>query len=246
MIPRAGAGNVETPMYRATVVMIYQPPMVPGTPFFITPAQPAPQAAPPPFVNPDTRFSNPAVVARAERILGGPPRLPYQLSSELVGGAATSAYNGAYSARLNISVTSPSAAESAAVANAYGRAFVEWRRDQQLAQIANAQKVIRERLKTFSSPQSRRSPDYFALKARLQDLAKAAQAVTGDYVTVVPASAPAGPYAPRPKSAAVVGLLGGLVGGIALALVLETFSARPRGRRAVSDSSGTLGSSVTP
>ena len=239
----------ETPMYRATVVMIYQPPMVPRNPLFITPAsQPAPQAAPAPalYTSAAGIVSNPAVVARAERILGSTPRLPYRVSAELVGGGATSIYNGQVVNQLNLSATSPSAAESADVANAYGRAFVELRRDRQLARIANAQKVIRERLKTFSSPESRRSPDYFALEARLQDLAKAAEAATGDYAIVLPATAPAGPYAPRPKTAAVVGLLGGLVGGIALALVLEIFSTRPRGRRAVSDSSGTLGSSVTP
>ncbi len=174
----------ETPMYRATVVMIYQPPMVPRNPLFITPAsQPAPQAAPAPalYTSAAGIVSNPAVVARAERILGSTPRLPYRVSAELVGGGATSIYNGQVVNQLNLSATSPSAAESADVANAYGRAIVELSRDQQLAQIANAQKVIRERLKAFSSPQSRRSPDYFALEARLQDLAKAAEAATGDY-----------------------------------------------------------------
>jgi uncharacterized protein involved in exopolysaccharide biosynthesis len=147
---------------------------------------------------------------------------------------------------LNIYFSSPDPIFAQAAANAFAQAIVQLSEDQQRALIARAQKPLRERLKTFSSPESRRTSEYFVLKSRLQDLAVLAATATSYYQVVLPASAPAGPYAPRPKSAAVVGLLGGLVGGIALALVLEKFGTRLRGRRDVSHSSGTLGSSVTP
>ena len=236
----------ETPMYRATVALIYQSPLVPSKPFFITPA-PAPQAAPPPalYTSAAGIVANPAVVAKAERILG-PRRLPYQVSAELVGGGATSTYNGRFNNQLNVSATSPGAAESADVANAYGEAIVALSRDQRVVLIVKAQKAIGDKLKAFSSPESRRSPDYFALKARQRDLAELARTATGYYYVVLPATVPATPYAPHPQTAAAVGLLGGLIGGIALALVLEVFSTRPKGRQDVSHSPGTLGSSVTP
>jgi hypothetical protein len=239
----------ETPMYRATVALLYQPPNAPDYQFINPTSQPSPQAAPAAALYSGAAgiVSKPAVVARAERILGGTPRLPYRVSAELVGGAATAPYNGQVVNQLKLSATSPGATESADVANAYARAVCEWSKAPQLARIALAEQSAKDRLKAFSSPQSRRLPEYFALKVRLQELAVAKLAATGDYRVLVPASAPTAPYAPHPKNAAAVGLLGGLVGGIVLALVLGRLGPpRLRGRRHLSDSSGTLGSSVTP
>ncbi len=242
-------------MYRATVALlyqqppnIYQPPNTPGYQFITPASQPAPQAAPPPalYSSAVAIVSNPAVVARAKRILGGPPRLPYKVSAELVGGDARSPY-GQVSNLLNVSATSPSAAESAEVANAYGVAIVALSKEQQVALIANAEKPIRDQLKAFSTPQSRLSPEYFSLKQRLRDLELQKATATGYYHVLLPATAPGRPYAPHPKTAAVLGLLGGLVGGIVLALVLgRSGPPRLRGRRHLSNSPGTLGSGVTP
>jgi hypothetical protein len=243
-----GLALQQTPMYRATAGLIYQPPIAPGNQFITPVSQPSPQAAPAPALYSSAAdiASNPAVVARAERILGGTPRPPYRVSAELVGGGATSVFNGRVVNHFNVSATSPSATESVDVANAFGRAIAELSKEQRVALITKAEQVLRDRLKAFSTPQSRRSPDYLILRRRLQELEVQAATATGYYQVVLPATAPAGPYTPHPTTAATVGLLGGLVAGIALALVLETFRTRPKGRRDVSHSPGTLGSSVTP
>ena len=218
----------QAPSYRATTQLSYRQPLDVSNPL----AGPSVglderQLA---LENVGNIAANPSVVRRAEAILGGPPAHPYEVTVELQGGTATSTFNNVAA----LSVVSADSAESADVANAYAQAVIEWSRDQQLAQLDQARRVTEGALKAFSSAASRRSPEYSLLLQRREDLRLLASAVNGEYQVIVPASAPSAPFSPRPKLAAAIGLIVGLMAGIGLALIAEMFSTSLRGRRDVS------------
>jgi Mrp family chromosome partitioning ATPase/capsular polysaccharide biosynthesis protein len=129
---------------------------------------------------------------------------------------------------VTITAVSTSAQLAAAAANAYAAAFTQFRRSQQQAAVRQAEQVVQESLDSYKTQESRLTSEYITLVQRLQDLRILEATVTGNFRVLVPASAPSGPFSPRPLRNIVMGLLGGLVIGTMLALLLAQFDTRVR------------------
>ncbi len=126
-----------------------------------------------------------------------------------------------------ISAVSEDPKLASAAANAYGEAFVAWRKQRQQTQIQKAADAVEAQLGEY--PQAAQATgDYLMLKQRLQDLVISKATATGNYRMLVPATAPTQPFAPDPLRTALLGLAVGLFGGIGLAFLLEQFDLRLR------------------
>jgi non-specific protein-tyrosine kinase len=124
---------------------------------------------------------------------------------------------------------------AAAAANAYGKAIIEVRREQQLEQLRKAQDAIESQMEQFDTAASQLSTDYLLLSQRLRDLKVAEATATGDFTVVQAASVPSAPFTPKPLRSAAFGFGAGLILGIAVAYGISQFDTRVRSHREVGE-----------
>ena len=148
----------------------------------------------------------------------------YSVSSSV---PETSSSNAVGSNVVSIGGTSTDAALAAAAANAYSKAFVEYREERQKLQIEKAIEVVQNQMDRYQAS-AKTSADYLILQQRLRDLQILAGTATGNYRVLVPAQEPGAPFEPRPLRSAILGLGVGLFAGIGLAFLLEQFDTRLR------------------
>ena len=91
-----------------------------------------------------------------------------------------------------------------------------------------AEQVIEGALESFDTTAERQTAEYLTLQQRLQDLQILEATVTGNFRVIVPATVPLDPFSPRMVRNGLVGLVAGLIIGIAIALLLEQFDTRVR------------------
>jgi polysaccharide biosynthesis transport protein len=136
---------------------------------------------------------------------------------------------------VDVSAVSSTPAVASAAANAYSKAIIEVRKEQQQAQLLQAQDAIESQMAQFDSPSSKESTDYLILSQRLRDLKVAEATVTGDFTVIQQASVPSQPFTPKPLRSAVFGFGVGLVLGVAVAWGIGQFDTRIRDHRAVGE-----------
>lgn len=222
----------QAPQYQASTVLSYQQPVDPANPLGSSYADPnIGQIA---LENVTNVLASPTITKLAEAMLGASPPQPYDVSAEVDRGSGTTGFSSA----TTISAVSTSAFGSAAVANAYARAVIEWSRDLQLARVSEAEAATSDSLKAFQSAEARRSADYAVLTQRLQSLRILASSVKGEFQVIVPATVPSEAFTPHPLRSAVVGFGGGLFAAVALVLLFEISSTRLRGRREIAGALG--------
>ena len=106
---------------------------------------------------------------------------------------------------------------AATAANAYARAFIDWRTERVQEQITAAVDALKKQLALYSGA-AKESTDYLVLQQRLQDMQILKATATGNFRMLVPASAPETPVSPKPVRSAVLGFAVGLFLAIGLAL----------------------------
>ena len=178
------------------------------------------------LVSVSSQLSDPALKAQVASSVGLPPSDP-QL-------APTSAAI-ANSNVVTISATAKTPARAAAIPNAYAAAFIAISKKAAQQQLVVAERVVQQKLKSYTSAASQRSTAYVLLTQQLQDLEIAAATATGNYLVVSPAVPPTAPSSPHPKRTAAIGLAAGLLLGIALAFLLEQLNTGLRSHREVSE-----------
>jgi succinoglycan biosynthesis transport protein ExoP len=109
---------------------------------------------------------------------------------------------------------------SAAIANAYGSAFIEFRQRGARRQIEDALALATEGLAAMT-PEERAGAEGQALSARINDLETAKSLQSGGAQLVQPASAPSSPTSPRPRRDGILGAILGAILGFVLASVRE-------------------------
>lgn len=173
-----------------------------------------------------SQLTDPALQAQVAQAVG------LQASDKQLTPTATAIPN---SNVVTISATAKSPDRAAAIANGYAAAFISANKKAVQLQLVEAENVVKQQLKSYTSAASQRSTEYVLLAQQLQDLRIAAATATGDYLVVSPAVPPTSPSSPHPKRTAAIGLAAGLLLGIALAFLLEQFNTRLRSHREVAE-----------
>lgn len=124
---------------------------------------------------------------------------------------------------VNVSVTDPDPAKAALLANGFANALVSYRAQTDQAQVAAGQAQITDELRNLTpADSSARSILQQALKQVV-----ALRAVTnGDVQLGDAAQTPSSPSSPKVKRDVAIGVIGGLVLGLALAFLLDLFDRR--------------------
>jgi receptor protein-tyrosine kinase len=126
-----------------------------------------------------------------------------------------------------ISATTTSPELSAEMANAYGRAYILFRRQADRSQVQDAIDVAEASLEQLSPSEQEGKPGA-ALSEQLDQLKLTQALQTGGAELVQPAGVPSSPSSPKTSRNVVLGLLIGALLGFGLALLLERIDRRVR------------------
>ena len=124
---------------------------------------------------------------------------------------------------------------AAATANAYGKAVIDMRKENEQRGLRAAQEIVQGQLDLYKTPESKLTADYAQLSQQLRNLQIAEASANGDFEVLIPAVPPAAPESPEPIKSAVFGFIVGLFVGVVVVFVVEQFDTRVRSYRAVSD-----------
>lgn len=147
-----------------------------------------------------------------------------RLAPDLVAGMITVASEG-QSDLIGVSVTGEDPAMAARVANAFAQQYIAFRRSADRSQVEGAITLIQGDLARLS-PTEQQGPRGQSLARQVQQLRVLAALQTGNAELVQQARRPAAASSPTPKRDAVVGLVAGLLLGLALAFLLERLDTR--------------------
>ena len=120
-----------------------------------------------------------------------------------------------------------SPARSAAIANAYGEAYINFRRGADRAQVQHAIELAEESYDALS-PAAANGPEGAALKRQLDRLKLNQALQTGGAELVQKAEPPTSPSSPNTKKNVIFGLVLGMLLGFGLAALLERIDRRVR------------------
>ncbi len=156
--------------------------------------------------------------------LPGAERSPAELMG-LVGASASSGTN-----FVTISVTSATADETAAIANAFAEQFVMYRQDIRRALVIEARDLIQSQLATMTDEE--RDSDYgLLLQNRYESLRIQATMTDSDFKTLGKAAVPGAPFTPQTRRDVILAVVLGLVLGVGLAFLLEYLDKRIKDER---------------
>jgi capsular exopolysaccharide synthesis family protein len=124
---------------------------------------------------------------------------------------------------LNITATDPDPRRSAALANGFADQFVSYRREVERARIAEGERLLRQQIAQLPPEATAQRSE---LQAALNRVTALRAVTTGNAEVVDRAGVPGAPSSPRPKRDAALGLVLGLVAGLALAFLVDLFDRR--------------------
>jgi succinoglycan biosynthesis transport protein ExoP len=157
--------------------------------------------------------------------LAGSPAVAGRVRSALKGGlgnASVTASANTDSNILTITVRDTDPARAARVANEFGRQFIVFRRDTTRQRYERALRTVETRL----AQTRKKTPDYTTLRAQAKQLRLLVSLQTGDAQLVQPAVRPADPVEPKPARNIALGVIVGLLLGLALAFLRDRLDRR--------------------
>jgi Mrp family chromosome partitioning ATPase/capsular polysaccharide biosynthesis protein len=219
--------NSKTRIYEASALLMYDPPLSLSQSISLQPQDPLSVTVE--LQKIPSEIASPEVAARAKTLIGS-AAAPYSVSAAAVTSDATTSY----STSASITADSPSAQTAAKVADAYAKALIAWRKDNELKLVGDAIAAQEKRVAVLGKT----APDstQYALAAdRLDQLQTIKDTVNGDYRELVSPSVPTVPISPRPMRSAMMGLAGGLVLGLGVAFLRNQFDTSLHSHRDVGE-----------
>jgi capsular exopolysaccharide synthesis family protein len=223
MVVGAGAAyyisDQQDPKYSATARLLLQgsASSQPGQDF----GAPLPAAAP----DRESLLLGGDVVDRVERRLAR--RIGRVEAARAAAGLA--AFSGQDSDVVDLGATASRPNVAALAANTLATENIAFRRETTIKKIRRSQRAVRRQLSRVAG---RGSPEAQAaagqLRTQLDQLDAAASTADGDAAILKRAAPPSSPSSPKPKRNGVIGGFGGLLVGLALALLLEQLDRRVR------------------
>jgi succinoglycan biosynthesis transport protein ExoP len=153
-------------------------------------------------------------------------RLEGNIPAEVIAGSVEVAPAGE-AETASISATTPDPELSAEIANAYGDAYIAFRRGADRSQVQNAIELAETSLEELSSEQ-REGAEGEALEQQLDQLRLNQALQTGGAELVQKASPPSSSSSPETKKNVILGLVLGILLGCLVALLLERIDRRVR------------------
>ncbi len=210
---------MQTPRYEATAQLVYAQPIDPTNPIAPVTSSTSQDLA---LQSAVYAVETPIIVERAEAILGGSSS-DYEVTADISGVSSTTDDKTGF---MSLQARGPDPRTTAAIANAYAQAVIEWRQAQVLDKIRIAEAAVLAEQETYATSESKNTSEYLALTQQLQRLKLLAKAASADVQLVAPAAIPKEPFAPQTWRAVVLGLGLGLLVGLALALLLDQLGSR--------------------
>jgi polysaccharide biosynthesis transport protein len=165
------------------------------------------------------------VLARAQRSLGR--RLKDRSAAKgLLGGVSASSLPD--SSIVELTATAPIAERAALAANTVARANIASRREASLRKIRRAERSAQRELSKLGDATTENATARSTLTQELVTLRRSAETNDGDARVVKEAGVPGSPSSPKPRQTALIAGFGGLLLGLALALVREQVDRRMR------------------
>jgi capsular exopolysaccharide synthesis family protein len=146
-------------------------------------------------------------------------------AGEILASVEVEASSEADTAKIEATTESPEL--SAEMANAYGRAYIEFRRKADRAQVQDAIDVAEAGLEELA-PGEQAGPEGSALNEQLDQLKLSQALQTGGAELVQPANPPSSRSSPKPVRNVALGLVLGALLGLALAALFERLDRRVR------------------
>jgi len=215
--------------YKATAKLLLKGPP-PGS------AQQPVYAPPLPVTAPDREalVTRGSVLEESRRRLG--KRFGERRAAEALG--ELSALSGEDSDVVEISATSPDPKLAAQAVNIVAQVNIDVRKRQTLRDIQEAQQAERKELAKFNPQDPSDTIALNRIQQNLSILRSAASTADGGAEVVQAATPPSSPSSPKPKRNALIGAFGGLLLGLALALVGEQLDRRVRRSEDLGDAFG--------
>jgi capsular exopolysaccharide synthesis family protein len=166
------------------------------------------------------------MAARTATSLGldGPSALDAQVTAEAVEDTNV--------VRITAISSDPDAAARAATG--YAEAFTTWKRETQQANLAAAEKWIQTKMKEYSPAERTNNPTFGALNYQLQGVRLARAMSTGNYSVAERGIVPSAPFKPRHLRDVALGLVLGLLLGVAAAFVADALDITVRTQEDIS------------
>lgn len=128
---------------------------------------------------------------------------------------------------VTVAATDPDPAVAASLANSFAENYIEFRREADRARVQAAKRSITRDLRQLERTDSSQA-EVNSLQNQLNQLRTLEALQTGNAELVQPAEVPVSASSPQPVRNALIGLSGGLLLGIAMALLLERLDRRLR------------------
>jgi capsular exopolysaccharide synthesis family protein len=126
---------------------------------------------------------------------------------------------------IKIAATDSDPKRAAQIATTFSRTYIAFLKEADQSSYVDAAALVRQRLNNLQAA-GQSGTEVSDLKAQLQRLEDQAALQTGGLRLVQPALTPDAPYTPRVARITAVGLIGGLVLGLALALAVDALDRR--------------------
>ena len=222
----------KTPMYEATAQLLYVPQLDVTNP--LSQGSFDPNAQELQMQSAVTIITSPVIDGRVAAQLGARGVLPpHSVAAAITTSDAQSSNPTENGVAVTVDSTDPRWA--ARLANAYAATFASYRMQGDRARYQAAQAVVAAKLRQYVTPAEKASSDYVMLSSALQNLQILSATSTGDFSVAVPAYPPGAPFSPKPKRSAAIGVILGLVLGVALAFLREKLDTRLHDHREVGE-----------
>lgn len=203
-----------------------------------TPPNQARQVFAPPL--PATAPDREALVTRGEVLEATERRLAKSIGREPAGQVIgdITAFSGEESEVVELTATASSPTVAALAVNTLAQANIDFRKAETLRDIARVQRASERELAKLNPSDPRDGAALSTVQQELSSLRAAASTADGEAEVVERATPPSSPSSPKPKRNALIGAFGGLLLGLALALVREQLDRRVRHSQGLEDAFG--------
>lgn len=181
-----------------------------------------------------------SLVTRNEVVLRTERRVARQIGATRAAKVASelTAFSGEDQDIVELRATASRAGDAALAANALAQSNIEFRKEQVLREIARAQRAGRTELAKHGRPSAANALAINRIQQELGVLRGAEARADGGAELLERATAPSSPSSPKPKRSAIIGAFGGLLVGLALALVREQLDRKVRHSKQLEEAFG--------